>query len=176
MILFDDVVTLRAIDENDADVLLEMINDPEIEGSVVGYSYPVFLNQQKKWIAELKNDSTVRYMIDYKEEPVGVISISSLDLKNRCGNLNIKLVQKARGNGVATKAVKLLVDYCFNQLNLNCVYANVLENNEASNKLWRKLGFHFDGRLRQRVYKNGEYHDLCSYSLLKDEFDERNWQ
>jgi len=176
MILFDDKVTLRAIDEGDADVLMSMINDPEIESAVVGYSYPVSLNQQKKWISELKNDSTIRYMVDYENEAVGVVSVSSLDFKNRCGNLNIKLLKKARGKGIAKRAVGLLVKYCFEELNLNCVYASVLDNNEASKKLWEKFNFHLDGVLRQRIYKNNRYHDLISYSLLKDEFDERNWQ
>lgn len=48
MILKDDVVLLRAIDENDADVLMSLINDPEVESSVMGWSYPVSLLDQKK--------------------------------------------------------------------------------------------------------------------------------
>ncbi len=174
MILFDDAVTLRAIDEDDAPVLFEMINDPEIESSVVGYSYPVSLSQQKKWISDLKNDSTIHYAVDYENELVGVVSVSSLDFKNRCGDLNIKLIHKVRGKGVATRAMNLLINYCFEELNLNCICADVLEENDASNGLWKKLGFHFDGLLRQRVYKNGKYHNLCLYSLLRDEFYERN--
>ncbi len=177
MILTDDLVVLRAIEETDAEKLMEMINDPEIENSVVGYSFPVSLSNQKKWISELKHETTIRYAIDCKTVGfAGIISISNLDLKNRSGNLNIKLLKPARGKGIAEHSVKLLVSYCFDELNLNCLYAGVIERNEASKKLWLKLGFKIDGILRQRVYKNGEYHNLIEYSILKDEYDERNWK
>ena len=64
-----------------------------------------------------------------------------------------------------------MLSYCFNELNLNCITANVLANNEASSKLWQSFGFNLDGVLRQRVYKNGHYVDLMAYSLLRDEYD-----
>lgn len=177
MILTDELVILRAIEDTDAEKLMEMINDPEIENSVVGYSFPVSLTNQRKWISELKNDKTIRYAIDYKTTGfAGIISLSNLDFKNRSGNINIKLLKSARGQGIAEHSVKLLISYCFDELNLNCLYAGVLEKNEASKRLWLKLGFKIDGILRQRVYKNGEYHNLIEYSILKDEYDERNWQ
>lgn len=171
MILFDDVITLRAIEEEDAPVLQSMINDPEIENAVVGFSYPVSLAQQKKWIAGLSDDKNIRYAIDDGNSLVGVAIISSVDFKNRVANLNIKLLKRARGQGYAKRAVRLMLSYCFNELNLNCITANVLANNEASSKLWQSFGFNLDGVLRQRVYKNGHYVDLMAYSLLRDEYD-----
>lgn len=175
MILYDNIIKLRAINEEDAIDLMDMINDPEIENSVVGYSFPVSLAQQKNWILNLNNDTTIRYAIDADGKFVGVISISNLDLKNRTGNLNIKLTKDSRGKGYASRAVKLLITFCFEELNLNCLYANVIERNNDSRKLWEKLKFSLDGILRQRVYKNGEYHNIISYSFLKDEYNERNW-
>lgn len=47
MILKDDIVLLRAIEEDDARVLMDLINDPEVENSVFGWSYPVSLSSQK---------------------------------------------------------------------------------------------------------------------------------
>ena len=46
MILKDDVVLLRAIEEDDANVLMNLINDPEVENSVFGWSYPVSLTKK----------------------------------------------------------------------------------------------------------------------------------
>ena len=174
MILFDELMILRAIEEEDAPILQQMINDPEIENAVVGFSYPVSLTSQKKWIANLSQDNTVRYAIEVENRVVGVISVSSIDLKNRVGNINIKLISEARGKGYAMRASKMVIEYCFQELNLNCITANVIERNCDSKKLWEKLGFSIDGILRQRVYKNGKYHNLVSYSLLKEEYDERN--
>lgn len=171
MILFDEILTLRAIEEEDALLLKSMINDPEIENSVVGYSFPVSLSQQKKWISSLSDDKNIRYIIDVNGEALGTLIISSLDFKNRTANLNIKLIKEARGKGYANRALKLAIEYSFNQLNLNCLTANVIEQNESSKTLWEKLGFSLDGVLRSRVFKNGKYHNLLAYSLLKDEYD-----
>lgn len=171
MILFDEFITLRAIEECDAEVLKTLINDPETESSVVGFSAPVSLHQQKKWIANLPDDS-FRYAIDADRNCVGVISLSSVDWKNRSANINIKLISDARGKGIAYRASKLLISYCFEELNFHCITANVLDNNNSSRKLWEKLGFTLDGILRQRVYKNGEYRNLLAFSLMKDEFND----
>lgn len=175
MILFDNVVKLRAIEEKDAEVLQEMINDPEIESEVVGFSYPVSLSQQKKWIENVTNSETIRYAIDVSNKMIGVASISSIDFKNRTANINIKLRKNEQGKGYATRSVKLVLEYCFLELNMECVTANVLEYNNASKKIWEKLGFKLEGILRNRIYKNGKYHNLFAYSFLKNEFNERNW-
>mgnify|MGYP004666392849 CR=1 FL=1 len=174
MILKDDKVLLRAIEEADTKVLMDLINDPEIENSVYGWSYPVSLESQKKWILSLKNDTNVRYAIDYNDSMVGVASISSIDMKNSSANMNIKLQKGARGKGVATHAITLIIHYCFEELNLHCLTANVIERNIDSRKLWERFGFKQDGIMRERVYKNGKYHNIIAYSLLKDEFYERN--
>lgn len=174
MILQDDVVLLRAIEEKDAEVLMDLINDPEVERSVFGWSYPVSLSDQKKWIAGLTNGSTVRYAVDYGKKVVGMAIISSIDMKNRTANMNIKLQKGARGKGIATHVVSLIVHYCFEELNLHCLTANVIEYNTDSIRLWEKFGFLKDGLLRDRVYKNGQYHNVIAFSLLKEEFYARN--
>lgn len=174
MILKDDVVLLRAIDEGDAEVLMDLINDPEVESSVCGWSYPVSLSAQKRWINNLTNDTIVRYAIEVSGKMVGVAIISSIDMKNRTANMNIKLLKFARGNGYAMRAMRLIVSYCFDELNMHCLTANVIERNVGSRKLWEKMGFCQDGILRERIYKNGSYHNIIAFSLLKDEFDERN--
>ena len=58
MILHKNGLTLRAIDVQDAPVLLDMINDPEIEGSVGGWSFPVSSVAQLKWIEDMGRDKT----------------------------------------------------------------------------------------------------------------------
>jgi RimJ/RimL family protein N-acetyltransferase len=132
---------LRAIEEEDAPMLQEMINDPEMESMVVGYSYPVSLSDQKKWIASLSSDNVIRYAIEADNKFVGVASLTNLDMKNRTANMNIKLMNTAQGKGYAIRAQKLLISYCFGELNLNCLTANILDYNANSQRLFEKLGF-----------------------------------
>lgn len=171
MILRDDLIELRAIEKKDAALLLEMINDPEMEATVVGWSYPVSEEQQLEWINNIQSDKNIRFAIDAGKGIVGTAIISSLDHKNRTANLNIKLSKSERGKGYASHAIRLMTDYCFKELNLNCITANVIEDNISSRTLFQKIGFIEDGILRERVYKSGVYKNIVAYSLLKSEWE-----
>lgn len=170
MYLKDSVITLRAIEERDADLLYEMINDPEVEQMVVGWSFPVSKPAQLKWIQNLQqDDKNQRYIVDFQDRGVGMASITSIDTKNGTFVVNIKLVESAKGNGIGYRTVQLLLAYGFHELNLHCATASILDYNIASQKLFEKCGFQKDGILRKRVFKKGSYHDLYAYSLIKEE-------
>lgn len=176
MILKDKDLIIRAIDEKDAEGLLEMINDKDVEDFVVGWSLPVSMKEQLQWISNVKNDSkNIRLTVAKGEEMIGFVSITNLDFKNRTANLNVKIRGFARGQGYATRALKMLIKYGFEELNLNCLTAGVLEDNIASNKLFEGLGFVKEGILRARVFKRNRYINLVSYSYLREEYNERNW-
>jgi len=167
-------ITLRAIEQDDMQLLKDIINDPEIENMVVGWSFPVSTEHQVNWISSISGDrNNVRLAIDTKYNGVvGIVSLTKIDFKNRTGTINIKLNRenKIRRKGIGYKSINMLIDYAFNQLNLNCLAANILEYNTPSQKLFEKSGFVFEGSLRKRVFKSGTYQDLYSYSLLKSDF------
>jgi len=72
--------------------------------------------------------------------------------------------------GYATEAMHLIIEYGFNQLNLNMIYLAVVAFNERAAALYKRVGFVEEGRLRQRVYRDGSYHDELSMSMLKTEW------
>lgn len=174
MNLIKDNITLRAIEQEDGSLLKELINDPEIESMVVGWSFPVSTEQQSNWISNQANsNSTVRFVIDVKNVGgVGIVSLSGIDFKNRTAVLNVKIKNedKIRNKGIGYESINMLIDYAFNQLNMNCLIASILEYNIPSQRLFEKCGFVKEGTLRKRVYKNGKYHDLLSYSLLRSDY------
>ena len=56
-------------------------------------------------------------------------------------------------------------------MNLNRVEADIIAGNEASMRVLEKLGFQEEGILRQRIYKDGQYHDVHLFALLKKDLD-----
>lgn len=169
MFLQEEDIVLRAIEMEDWEILKSLINSPEVESSVVGWSKPVSTHEQQQWINHLSQDKNIRYMISYKSETVGMACISSVDHKNSVANLNIKLLPEKRKLGIGAKVISLMCQYCFNELNIECITANILENNVGSRKLFTKCGFTQEGVLRHRVYKHGAYQNLVVYSLLRNE-------
>lgn len=170
MLLTSGDVVLRAIEYEDADFLRDMINDPQMEYMVVGWSLPVSRRRQLEWIESLQHHE-LKFIIEVNGTNVGMASITELDHKNALANLNIKIAQDFRGQGIGSRTINLLAKYCFWELNLNCLTATVLEYNTASRRLFEGCGFAEEGILRDRVYKRGRYHNVIVYSLLRSEFD-----
>lgn len=174
MNILGDKVILRAITMSDADLLVNLMNDPDTQKMLGGHSFPVSLEGQQKWIsAQIGRNDILRCIVADKEKAeagVGTIILSDIDYINGVAQVHIKMDKDTgRGKGYGTDALKAVVKYAFNEMRLNCIYADVLAYNEISQKLFQKVGFTKDGVLRARAFKNGHCVDVYSYSILKDE-------
>ncbi|NLJ93946.1 MAG: GNAT family N-acetyltransferase [Clostridiaceae bacterium] len=176
MNIFGEKVVLRAMEIEDMELLRETLNDPEIEYSVVGWSFPVSKSEQLRWyestLSDKKNKRFVFETINTAEiSSLGFIVLSNLDWKNRTAGIGIKLFKDApRKQGYATDALQALLKYVFEELQLYRIGINILAANEASIALYTKNGFRKEGTLRSAIYKKGEYHDLHCYGLLKSDY------
>ena len=173
MNIFSENLIMRAVEKTDAPLLLGLINDPETESSLGGWSFPVSEASQIDWIESAsQRKDTLRCIIAEKssqDDGVGTVILTDIDMKNGTAEIHIKLAVNGRNKGYGTEAVKALTAYAFNELRLNCIYARVNEGNDASQKMFAKCGFSKEGVLKERFYKNGKYIDVASFSLLNKE-------
>lgn len=171
MNIIGERVVLRAIEEKDLIYLKEIINDPDSEKCVLGWSRPVSTTQQEGWFKKIDNEtSNIRFAIESANQFIGTCILSNIDWKNRCVGINIKLLEQYRKNGYGKECIQLLVKYCYEEINMNRIEANILEYNIASQKLFEKCGFTLEGKKRSAIYKNNKYNDVRIYSLLKEEY------
>lgn len=167
-------VQLRNILPEDKDILFEMINDETINEFTVGTSKGVSYEQHCAWFESISNEKNKeRYMIIHNGDTVGTLILDNIDYCNSQVAISIKLLN-SRGKGIGTCATKIILDYIFNEKNMNRVHASILEYNMSSRKMVEKLGFIQEGIRRQAVRKNGKYVDLVLYSLLKGEYNKSN--
>jgi len=82
--------------------------------------------------------------------------------------------KKEQGKGYGTEAMKLLLEYGFNTLNLNRLDLKVNDFNLRAIKCYQRLGFVEEGRMRQSCFRNGEYHDQIIMSILRSEWKGMN--
>lgn len=174
MNIYGEKVILRAIEECDTALLLELINDPQTERMLGGSSFPVSETEQRKWMAAQTGASDVLRCIVVPAETadnsgVGTVILSSIDRKNGVAQIHIKLAQSGRGKGYGSDALRALTRYAFDELRLNCVYAEILTHNDISRKLFEKCGYTCEGELRQRVFKGGQYRNIFVYSRLRED-------
>ena len=75
-----------------------------------------------------------------------------------------------RGQGYGTEAVKLILDFGFNYLNLNNIKLDLKEFNQRALACYKKCGFKEYGRRRKCNFINGKYYDTIEMDILAEEF------
>ena len=177
MNLIGKKVLLRELRDTDMPLLNKLINSPNIEKYIVGWSKPVTMSEQISWFQNLKSDANIRYIISDKDDnnSYGTGIISRIDNKNRTCSIDIKIDEDCHNNGYGKETISLLINYIFNELNLNRIAVNILDYNIGSQKIFEANGFIKEGEQRQAIYKNGKYNNLFIYALTKEDYlSERN--
>lgn len=172
MEIYGKRVLLRAIERTDKELLRSLMNDPEIEQLLGGWSFPISDDNQEEWIKELHpKEHTMRCIIEVIEDKIaiGTVILSDIDYKNGTAEIHIKLSKDYSGRGYGTDTLKAVITYAFCELRLHCVYALILEHNRASQRLFEKFGFQKEGILRSRIYKKGGYQNQLVYSILSED-------
>ena len=70
--------------------------------------------------------------------------------------------------GYCTEAARAVLDFGFEQLGLNRIYASHFTRNPASGRVMQKLGMTHEGRLRQHVRKWDAFEDVEVYAVLRE--------
>ena len=170
-------VYLRALEPEDYKTTYNWRQDEEYQNGIVSQKRYISLNTEKKWVESVINrhesGSEIRLAIALKEnnEIIGLEYLTHIDHVNRKANEAYLIGNKNhRGFGYAYEARIIMLEYAFNQLNLNKIYAKVLDYNLASKKSLLKFGYKHEATLKEEVYKNGKYNDLEIYTIFKEQF------
>lgn len=177
MNIYGDKIILRAIEKEDNAMLLRLLNDPDTEKMVTGSSFPASAEDQMRWFEGQRSDpTTLRGIIVDKstDQAAGTIILSDIDRKNGTAQIHLKLEKESTGKGLGPEAVRLLSKYAFDEIRLNCLFAEVLTYNVRSAGMFEKCGYTKEGELRARAYKGGAYRNIYVYSLLRNEWNEQN--
>jgi RimJ/RimL family protein N-acetyltransferase len=119
-------------------------------------------NRRKEydWVIEKSDDQTF----------LGSCGYSEIDWQSSHAQIGLFVAKPWRNQGFGGEAVQLLVSYMFQQMNLHKVELNVFAFNPAAVRLYERIGFIQEGRLRQRRFRDGSYHDEVRMGLLREEW------
>lgn len=163
-------VLLRAVEEQDRGMLVSLINDPEITKVTGGYSYSSSYEHQINWFRSIPNSvGSLHSIIADRKSPqiaLGIIILSPADLNDKSAEIYIKLIKSVRGKGYGQDAVNVLVSYAFRELRLNSIYANILDYNTASRRLFESCGFKQEGIHKSRIDRDGCCRSICIYKII----------
>lgn len=170
-------IYLRALEIDDYKRIHAWRMDPGYQTGVASMKRFTSSETEKKWmenvIARHEQTKEIRLAIALNEnnEMIGLVSLTKIDLINRNAVINSWIGEvEQRKKGYIQEAHYLIFKYGFQELGLERISATILEGNIASRKSGEKFGYVQEGVLRKAVYKEGKYHNLIAYSVLKDEF------
>ena len=170
-------IYLRAFEPEDYILINKWRHDPEIQ-KLVGIHYRYISSEmEKEWVrGKMMNNTKDIYLSvclnDESREMIGYTSINDIDYINRSafgGGIVIGNRQFQDGEIMREVGSKTL-ELVFNHLNLNRFSGACLAEHKVSQIMMEAGGFTLEGIQRQAVYKDGSYHDLMYFSLLREEY------
>jgi RimJ/RimL family protein N-acetyltransferase len=169
----DMLVRLAPLIPDDLPLMFEWINNHELVVFNSPYQ-PVHLANHQAWfraIQERKDLVVFGIRLISTDALIGSCQLHSIHPIHRSAELQIRLGQMDNfGQGYGTEAITLLIQYGFNDLNLERIYLHVFRSNERAIHVYEKKGFVQEGILRRAAYIDGKYVDVVIMGLLKAEY------
>lgn len=106
-------------------------------------------------------------LIDNTNQVVGNCGYHTWWLDHDRAEIGYWLNEQARGKGYMTEALKAIMKYGFESMNLHRIEAMISPENLASRKLVEALGFNLEGKMRENHQFNGKFQDSVIYGLIK---------
>lgn len=103
---------------------------------------------------------------------IGTLGFNNFTKRHRA-NIGYDLQADFWTQGFMTEALKTVIEYGFNELNINRIEAEVMPGNVASEKVLSKIGFKNEGLQRQWIYWNDRHYDMNMFSILHSEFRQK---
>ena len=145
-------IILRPWLDSDAETLNKYASDPDV-GPRAGWPPHQSVEESLELIRTIFNNDRT-WAIELKEtgEAIGCIGYYV------CGESNIKIAANdvevgywvARpywNQGICSEALRLLIDYCFNEKKFHAIWSDFFVDNPASGHVMEKCGFHDTGEI-----------------------------
>jgi RimJ/RimL family protein N-acetyltransferase len=147
------------------------MNDPEINQYLESRFERWSVSKLRRYISDVKrNPDNVFLTIVSKDgnKHIGNIKIGPINRRHRYADVGVIIGEKSFwGKGIATEAVKLVVDYAFNKLNLHKLTAGAYNCNIGSIKAFKKAGFSVEGVRRKQYLCDGDYVDGVLLGIVR---------
>lgn len=102
---------------------------------------------------------------------IGTCGFTKIDTQNNSAEIGYVLNPDFHRRGFGSEAVKRILKFGFEELNLNRIEARFMLGNEASLALMNSVGMTFEGYMRDLVFVKGSYRTVGVSSILRSEYE-----
>ena len=173
-VLYTDRLTLRRMLKNDYEDMFDYCKSKELTRYLTwsphpdkGYTHKYLSYVQSKYRAGEFFD----WAIVYEGKMIGTCGFTALSEEHLKGEIGYVISEKYHNMGIATEAVKRVIEFGFETLGLRRIEAHYMVGNDASRRVMEKAGMTFEGILRDSMYVKGRYVSVGICSILIKEYN-----
>ncbi len=111
-------------------------------------------------------DGSGRFIVVAGGEDAGWVTLQRVDRDDRTASVGYTIAERFRARGIATAAVRAVIDIAFGPLGIERLGAVAAVENIASRRVLERSGFRFEGIARGLLVIAGERVDHATYGLL----------
>lgn len=138
-------IKLRKPKISDLKEFQEVFNDKDVVNQLSGYNYPFSLEKAEKILSNIikknKKGNYYEFAIIFDRKYVGMIVLENPSKNKKTYTLGYALGKKYWNKGITSMAIKKILSFGFNELNLRKIKADNDESNPASARVLKKNGF-----------------------------------
>lgn len=170
-----DRLILSAIQYQDIPKIIEYAGNKNVSITTLNIPHPYAEKDAIFWINSAnqgfinKTQYTFGIRIKSSNEFIGGMGLKINNRFNRA-ELGYWIAEPFWNKGYATEAAKAILQFGFESLDLNKIYATHLTENPASGKVMIKNGMIKEAELKDHFKKENEYKSITQYRLTKNEF------
>jgi len=170
----DKSIAIRAMEKSDLEIVQEWRNNEKIRKFFREYR-EFSLTQKEHWYEKMIRDNKFEMFVIIDcttKDLIGVAGLTYIDWVNHHADVHFYIGKDGLwiDDKFAPKAINIILDYGFDILNLNKIWAEIYEIDSLKLKFFKNLGFKVDANLREHYYYGGEYHTSHILSILRSEY------
>jgi [ribosomal protein S5]-alanine N-acetyltransferase len=172
-------LTIRPIEIDDLESIYAIKSDFEVTKRY-GAEASSSLEQTRKWLHTVlpgdQNKTSTFWVISLEGSScaIGSVCFWNFESEFRTAELGYELNRAYWHKGIMSEALPQVLKFGFMRAGFHRVEALPLAFNESSKNLLKGLGFKLEGTLRERILFRGSYYDQLFFSILRDEWTQRN--
>ena len=161
---------LRKFRKSDVDSIVKHANNYNVAKFLTSeFPYPYYKKDAEPFISVVSNENPTKvFAIEIEGEAAGAIAVTPQTESGRKeGELGYWIGEKYWNHGIATSAIKRIVDYGFRTFDIDRIYATPFIENKASQRVLIKSGFKQESSSKVTIIKNKEPYDVFIFSKTK---------
>ncbi len=166
----DNTVLINFINLSDSErEIVRLWRNNEIIMKWMYQDHLISFEEHSNFINKLRADNNNFYWMIKKNtgDYIGVISLNRIDLRNKNAYFGIYSNPESKLSGGGGLLIECLKKLAFDIINLHTLKLEVIESNKRAIDFYEKSGFIEEGRLKEFVFKDGNWLDVIVMGIIK---------